>query len=75
MMDIGGISVVLILAVYSISATFVILFVGTRKESSTFLEGIDGVTSVSITPLRYAELLAKEEELNDLKLEIKRINQ
>ena len=36
------------------------------------IEGIDGVTSVQLTPIRYVELLTKEEECNELKLAIKR---
>jgi hypothetical protein len=36
------------------------------------IEGIDGVTSVHLTPIRYVELLTKEEECNELKLAIKR---
>ena len=37
------------------------------------IEGIDGVTSVQLTPIRYVELLTKEEELNELKLKVKRV--
>lgn len=36
------------------------------------IEGIDGVTSVQLTPIRYVELLTREEECNELKLAIKR---
>lgn len=36
------------------------------------IEGIDGVSSVQLTPIRYVELLTKEEECNELKLAIKR---
>ena len=36
------------------------------------IEGIDGVTSVQLSPIRYVELLTKEEECNELKLAIKR---
>ena len=36
------------------------------------IEGIDGVASVQLTPIRYVELLTKEEECNELKLAIKR---
>lgn len=36
------------------------------------IEGIDGVSSVQLTPIRYVELLTKEEECNELKLTIKR---
>lgn len=36
------------------------------------IEGIDGVTSVQLAPIRYVELLTKEEECNELKLAIKR---
>lgn len=36
------------------------------------IEGIEGVTSVQLTPIRYIELLTKEEECNELKLSIKR---
>ena len=37
------------------------------------IEGIDGVTSVQLTPIRYVELLKKEEEYNELKLKLKDI--
>ena len=37
------------------------------------IEGIDGVTSVQLTPIRYVELLAKEEEYNELRLKLKDI--
>lgn len=37
------------------------------------IEGIDGVTSVQLTPIRYVELLTKEEEYNELKLKLKDI--
>lgn len=36
------------------------------------IEGIDGVSSVQLSPIRYVELLTKEEECNELKLAIKR---
>lgn len=36
------------------------------------IEGIDGVSSVQLTPIRYVELLTKEEECNELKIAIKR---
>lgn len=35
------------------------------------IEGIDGVTSVQLTPIRYVELLTKEEEYNELRLKLK----
>ena len=38
-----------------------------------FIEGIDGVTSVQLTPIRYVELLTKEEEYNELRLKLKDI--
>ena len=37
------------------------------------IEGIDGVTSVQLAPIRYVELLKKEEEYNELKLKLKDI--
>ena len=37
------------------------------------IEGIDGVTSVQLTPIRYVELLTKEEEYNELRLKLKEI--
>lgn len=37
------------------------------------IEGIDGVTSVQLTPIRYVELLTKEEEYNELRLKLKNI--
>lgn len=37
------------------------------------IEGIDGVTSVQLTPIRYVELLTKEEEYNELRLKLKDI--
>lgn len=37
------------------------------------IEGIDGVTSVQLTPIRYLELLTKEEEYNELRLKLKDI--
>ena len=43
-----------------------------KGEKLKLIEGIDGVTSVQLTPIRYVELLTKEEECNELKLAIKR---
>lgn len=43
-----------------------------KHEKLKLIEGIDGVTSVQLTPIRYVELLTKEEECNELKLAIKR---
>lgn len=43
-----------------------------RLKKLKLIEGIDGVTSVQLTPIRYVELLTKEEECNELKLAIKR---
>lgn len=37
------------------------------------IEGMDGVTSVQLTPIRYVELLTKEEEYNELRLKLKDI--
>ena len=45
---------------------------GKKHEKLKLIEGIDGVTSVQLTPIRYVELLTKEEECNELKLAIKR---
>lgn len=44
----------------------------TKGAKLKLIEGIDGVTSVQLTPIRYVELLTKEEECNELKLAIKR---
>ncbi len=44
-----------------------------RHKKMKLIEGIDGVTSVQLTPIRYVELLTKEEELNELKLKVKRV--
>lgn len=43
-----------------------------KRNKLKLIEGIDGVSSVQISPLRYVELLTKEEEYNELKLAIKR---
>lgn len=43
-----------------------------KHKKLKLIEGIDGVTSVQLTPIRYVELLTKEEECNELKLAIKR---
>lgn len=43
-----------------------------KHKKMELIEGIDGVTSVQLTPIRYVELLTKEEECNELKLAIKR---
>lgn len=43
-----------------------------RQDKLKLIEGIDGVTSVQLNPIRYVELLTKEEECNELKLAIKR---
>ena len=43
-----------------------------KRNKMKLIEGIDGVTSVQLTPIRYVELLTKEEECNELKLAIKR---
>lgn len=43
-----------------------------RLKKLKLIEGIDGVASVQLTPIRYVELLTKEEECNELKLAIKR---
>lgn len=44
-----------------------------KRKKLKLIEGIDGVTSVQLTPIRYVELLTKEEECNELKLAIKRV--
>lgn len=43
-----------------------------KNKKLKLIEGIDGVTSVQLTPIRYVELLTKEEECNELKIAIKR---
>lgn len=43
-----------------------------KRKKLKLIEGIDGVSSVQLTPIRYVELLTKEEECNELKLAIKR---
>lgn len=68
--------------VCAILAVFIGYFIGKwdREEKHAvikdtklkLIEGIDGVTSVQLTPIRYVELLTKEEECNELKLAIKR---
>lgn len=45
---------------------------GEKNKKLKLIEGIDGVSSVQLTPIRYVELLTKEEECNELKLAIKR---
>lgn len=44
---------------------------GSTELDPTLIEGIEGVTQVSITPIRYVELLTKEAELSELKVKLK----
>lgn len=44
-----------------------------KNTKLKLIEGIDGVTSVQLTPIRYVELLTKEEEYNELRLKLKDI--
>lgn len=44
-----------------------------KDKKLKLIEGIDGVTSVQLTPIRYVELLTKEEEYNELRLKLKDI--
>ena len=44
-----------------------------EKRIESLLGGIDGVTSVILSPIRYLELVKAEEDLAEYRLEIKRI--
>lgn len=41
--------------------------------TKTLLEHIDGITSVQLSPVRYAELVLAEDDLRELKLKLKDI--
>lgn len=41
------------------------------NKQETFIEGLEGVTSVSVSALKYVELLSKEKELLELKMKLK----
>ena len=44
-----------------------------EKRIESLLGGIDGVTSVNLSPIRYLELMKAEEDLAEYRLKIKRI--
>lgn len=44
-----------------------------EKQIESLLGGIDGVTSVTLSPIRYLELIKAEEDLAEYRLKIKRI--
>ena len=44
-----------------------------EKQIESLLGGIDGVTSVTLSPIRYLELVKAEEDLDEYRLKIKRI--
>lgn len=44
-----------------------------EKRIESLLGGIDGVTSVTLSPIRYLELVKAEEDLTEYRLKIKRI--
>lgn len=44
-----------------------------EKQIESLLGGIDGVTSVTLSPIRYLELVKAEEDLAEYRLKIKRI--
>lgn len=44
-----------------------------EKQIESLLGGIDGVTSVTLSPIRYLELMKAEEDLAEYRLKIKRI--
>lgn len=74
---------ILLCIVCSVLALIIGYFNGKRDKEEKYadikgiklklIEGIDGVTSVQLTPIRYVELLAKEEEYNELRLKLKDI--
>lgn len=44
-----------------------------EKQIESLLGGIDGVTSVTLSPIRYLELIKAEEDLAEFRLKIKAI--
>lgn len=44
-----------------------------EKRIESLIGGIDGVTSVTLSPIRYLELVKAEEDLSEYRLKIKRI--
>ena len=44
-----------------------------EKRIESLLGGIDGVTSVTLSPIRYLELVKAEEDLDEYRLKIKLI--
>lgn len=44
-----------------------------EKQVESLIESIDGVTSVTLSPIRYLELVKAEEDLAEYRLKIKRI--
>ena len=44
-----------------------------ERRIESLLEGIDGVTSITLSPIRYLELIKAEEDLVDYRLKIKNI--
>lgn len=44
-----------------------------EKQIESLLGGIDGVASVTLSPIRYLELVKAEEDLAEYRLKIKRI--
>lgn len=45
----------------------------TTQLNKALLENIDGVTSVQLSPVRYAELVLAEDDLRELRLKLKDI--
>ena len=41
------------------------------NKQGTLIEGLEGVKSVSVSALKYVELLSKEKELLELKMKLK----
>ena len=41
------------------------------NKQGTLIEGLEGVISVSVSSLKYVELLSKEKELLELKMKLK----
>lgn len=41
------------------------------NKQGTLIEGLEGVKSVSVSSLKYVELLSKEKELLELKMKLK----
>ena len=44
-----------------------------EKQIESLLGGIDGVTSVTLSPIRYLELIKAEEDLAEYRLKVKEI--